>query len=138
MNEELVVIVVSLFSCVIVAGLVALAVFLIKKSAEDVKESELAYNKILQSLPADKQTLFVMQYNSSKKNPTTAVLLTLFLGGLGAHKFYMGETGLGVLYLVFCWTYIPSIIAFIEVFTISSKVGKYNQRKAMEIASYIK
>ena len=42
------------------------------------------------------------------------VLLALFLGGLGIHKFYAGKTAAGVLYLLFCWTLIPGILAFIE------------------------
>jgi TM2 domain-containing membrane protein YozV len=48
------------------------------------------------------------------KNRTVAILLAFFLGGIGVHKFYLGETLMGVLYLVFCWTMIPSLIAFIE------------------------
>ena len=44
-----------------------------------------------------------------------AILLALFLGGFGVHKFYLGRVGAGVLYLIFCWTFIPSIIAFIEM-----------------------
>lgn len=48
------------------------------------------------------------------KNKTSAVLLALFLGGFGAHKFYLGRNLQGVLYLLFCWTFIPAIIAFIE------------------------
>lgn len=47
-------------------------------------------------------------------NKTTYLLITFFLGGLGVHKFYTGKIGLGIVYLLFCWTYIPSIIAFIE------------------------
>jgi len=43
-----------------------------------------------------------------------AALLAFFLGGFGAHKFYLGKIGLGILYLVFFWTFIPAIIAFIE------------------------
>jgi len=50
----------------------------------------------------------------SNKTRMTAVVLAFFLGGLGVHKFYLGRTLLGVLYLVFCWTLIPSCIAFIE------------------------
>ncbi len=45
-----------------------------------------------------------------------AALLAFFLGGFGAHKFYLGRPGLGVLYLLFCWTLIPGLIAFVEFF----------------------
>jgi len=52
------------------------------------------------------------------KNKGVAILLCFFLGGLGAHKFYLGQIGLGVLYLLFFWTFIPAIIAFFEFFMI--------------------
>lgn len=48
-----------------------------------------------------------------KKNKTTAALLALFLGGIGIHKLYL-KRGNWWLYLVFCWTFIPAIIALIE------------------------
>jgi len=41
-------------------------------------------------------------------------LLAIFLGGFGVHKFYASKTGMGILYLVFCWTLIPGLIGFIE------------------------
>lgn len=34
-----------------------------------------------------------------RKNKYVALLLCLFLGGLGAHKFYEGKIGMGILYL---------------------------------------
>ena len=49
-----------------------------------------------------------------KVNKLAYVLLTFFLGGIGIHKFYSGHIFLGILYLLFCWTGIPSLIAFIE------------------------
>jgi TM2 domain-containing membrane protein YozV len=48
------------------------------------------------------------------KSKGTAIVLALLLGGLGAHKFYLGHPGWGVLYILFCWTFVPSIIALIE------------------------
>jgi TM2 domain-containing membrane protein YozV len=51
---------------------------------------------------------------TSGRSRTTAALLAIFLGSFGVHKFYLGKTGLGFLYLVFFWTYIPGIIGFIE------------------------
>tara|TARA_X000001036_G_C19987485_1_gene524881 strand:+ start:149 stop:478 length:330 start_codon:yes stop_codon:yes gene_type:complete len=51
----------------------------------------------------------------SGKSKLAAVLFAFFLGGFGGHKFYLGQTGLGVLYLVFFWTFIPALIALIEM-----------------------
>ncbi|MHB1484824.1 MAG: TM2 domain-containing protein [Saccharofermentanales bacterium] len=63
-------------------------------------------------------------YSVPQKSKITAGLLALFLGGLGIHKFYLNRAGLGILYLLFCWTYIPTIISAIEgiiYFTTSDK-----------------
>ena len=48
------------------------------------------------------------------KSKITAGVLGILLGGLGVHKFYMGKIGMGIIYLVFCWTWIPGIVGFIE------------------------
>jgi TM2 domain-containing membrane protein YozV len=47
-------------------------------------------------------------------NKTTAALLAIFLGDFGAHKFYLGQSVLGGLYLIFFWTLIPALIGFLE------------------------
>jgi TM2 domain-containing membrane protein YozV/ribosomal protein L40E len=48
------------------------------------------------------------------KNRIAAALFALLLGGVGIHKFYLGRVGQGILYLIFCWTFIPALIGFIE------------------------
>ena len=48
------------------------------------------------------------------KSRITAALLAFFLGGFGLHKFYLGKTFQGILYVLFSWTFIPTIIAWIE------------------------
>ena len=56
----------------------------------------------------------VRQRTASSKSKVVAGVLALFLGGLGIHKFYLGRGGMGVLYLVFCWTFVPAVIGFFE------------------------
>lgn len=53
------------------------------------------------------------------KSQTVAGLLCAFLGGLGAHRFYLGKTVSGILFLLFCWTGIPGLIAFFNLFGIA-------------------
>ncbi|MFB6200538.1 MAG: TM2 domain-containing protein [Halorhabdus sp.] len=50
----------------------------------------------------------------SDSDQVTAGILALLLGGLGAHKFYQGNTKLGLVYLCLFWTFIPAILAFVE------------------------
>lgn len=55
-----------------------------------------------------------MPTNKKVVNKVAYVLLALFIGGFGIHNFYAGKTGQGVLFLLFFWTTIPAIIAFIQ------------------------
>jgi TM2 domain-containing membrane protein YozV len=97
--------------------------------------SELDY---MTAMTAEQRMLFQSQYVNAKKDRTVALLLTLFLGGLGAHRFYMGQVGLGIVYLVFCWTLVPAMIAFVELFLIFGRVDRHNQALAFELAQKVK
>lgn len=48
------------------------------------------------------------------KDRTAAALLAILLGGIGAHHFYLGNIILGIVYLLFSWTFIPMIVGIIE------------------------
>lgn len=50
------------------------------------------------------------------KTKGTTIVLTFLLGSIGVHKFYLGQNFQGLLYLFFCWTFIPALIAFLEIF----------------------
>ena len=52
--------------------------------------------------------------NRNRKDKTTAGILGILLGGLGVHKFYLGDTVKGIIYLLTCWTVIPGIIGLVE------------------------
>lgn len=61
----------------------------------------------------NQQSYVPRSYNGGK-NRITAALFAIILGGLGIHHFYLGRIWLGILYIVFCFTWIPSIIGIIE------------------------
>jgi len=64
-----------------------------------------------------------------KKNKVVAALLAFFLGGFGAHKFYLGQQGWGIVYLIFCWTLVPTLAAFVETFMLlGTSDAKFDQR----------
>jgi TM2 domain-containing membrane protein YozV len=48
------------------------------------------------------------------RSRATAAIFAFFLGGVGVHKFYLGQSGAGIVYLLFCWTLVPAFIGFIE------------------------
>ena len=121
----------------ILAAIIGALVFLVNKTKEQEQRTKLQLQELLKTLPEASQTAFVLHYNSQKKNPTAAVVLALLLGGLGAHRFYLNQIGIGILYLVFSWTFIPAIIAFFEAFTLPHTVHKHNQKMAQEAAALI-
>jgi TM2 domain-containing membrane protein YozV len=72
------------------------------------------------------------------KSKSTAILLLLFFGGLGAHKFYLGNNLLGVLYLVFCWSGIPLFLSIIDlVILASTDKKKFNDKYNQEYKEWL-
>lgn len=43
-----------------------------------------------------------------------AAIFAILLGSFGVHRFYLGQTGWGILYVLFCWTLIPAVAGLIE------------------------
>lgn len=68
-------------------------------------------------------TLSTIQF----KNPTTALLLSIFLGAYGIDRFYIGDTGLGIGKLLTCGGL--GIWAIIDWFNISSSTKNRNYSK---------
>lgn len=66
------------------------------------------------------------------KDPTTLLLVSIFLGSLGIDRFMLGDTGMGILKLLTAG--LCGILTIIDWFTISNKVKEYNFAKFMEMA----
>ena len=81
------------------------------------------------------QAVFQMQYESVRRDEVVGVLLAFFLGCFGVHHFYVGRTGLGILYICFSWTGIPAILGVIECFFMPGRVRMYNAIQAAGLAA---
>ncbi len=65
------------------------------------------------------------------KDPTTLLLVSIFLGTLGIDRFMLGDTGMGILKLltVGCC----GILTIIDWFTVSKRAKNYNFNKVMSL-----
>jgi len=82
----------------------------------------------VRQMPIPLPTNFRTATDTGRSRIVTA-FLAFFLGGLGVHKFYLGKIGWGIVYLIFCWTLIPSIVALIEsIIFFSMNDEEFNQK----------
>lgn len=137
--QELVV----LLGLVIVVGVAIVVIkgaILVVKSASDANKTseDIDIHSMMSSLTEHERLLFLTEYNNTKKSYPTAILLAFFLGGVGAHHFYMRRIGLGILYSLFCWTFVPLIIALIECFFMKRRVVNFNIEQARLIQTKLR
>ena len=71
-------------------------------------------------------SLYYARLRAMQKDEVIGVLLAFFLGGFGAHHFYLRRFGLGTVYLLFFWTGIPALVALVECFLMPGRVRRYN------------
>ena len=64
------------------------------------------------------------------KDPTVALVLSIIVGGLGVDRFYIGDTGLGVLKLITCGGL--GVWWLVDMFVISGKTKKNNVKEFQE------
>ncbi len=81
------------------------------------------------------EAIFYQQYEAVRRDEIVGILLALFLGSFGIHHFYLRRTGLGVLYCLFFWTGIPTILGFFECFFMPGRVREFNAIQAAGIAA---
>ena len=63
------------------------------------------------------------------KDPTTLLLVSLFLGGLGVDRFMLGETGMGILKLLTAG--VCGILTIIDWFPVQKKTKELNYNNLM-------
>jgi len=87
------------------------------------------------NLTDEQRAVFYAQMSVVQKDEVVGVLLALFLGTFGAHHFYLRRNGLGILYVLFCWSGIPTLASFIECFFMPGRVRQFNAEQAALLAA---
>ena len=68
------------------------------------------------------------QRSRGYKSKMAAGVLAIFLGGLGVHRFYLGQWW-GIFYLLLFWTMVPGLVALVEgVVFLASSQESWDQR----------
>ena len=65
------------------------------------------------------------------KDPTTILLVSIFLGSLGIDRFMIGDTGMGILKLLTLG--VCGIMTIVDWFTISKKTKDLNFNNVMAL-----
>lgn len=85
----------------------------------------------------ENRTIALLEYSNAQKKPVIMWLIWLFLGSLGVHRYYLGDTKQGVLMTIsglIGW--VPGLIwALIDAFVIGKRMRTVNHAAWSAIAS---
>ena len=84
---------------------------------------------IREKLMAADETKFSLASTIDYKDPTTLLLISIFVGGLGIDRFMLGDTGMGILKLLtggLC-----GVLTIIDWFSIQKKARELNYNNLM-------
>ena len=84
---------------------------------------------IKEKLSAMDESKLMMLQTIELKDPTTILLVSIFLGSLGIDRFMLGDTGMGILKLLTCG--VCGILTIIDWFTVSKKTKELNFNNIM-------
>lgn len=114
------------------------------RQQQPVRQPEVVYHPTNSRSSSNSDVGKVMMYESNKKSVGVAYLLWFFFGMLGAHRFYIGETGTGtaILLITICSIFLKFVLigfvtifisvtwVFVDLFLIPSLVKKQNNELA--------
>ncbi len=82
-----------------------------------------------QKLAEADENKFALASGVEFKDPTTILLVSLFLGSLGVDRFMLGETGMGILKLLTLG--VCGILTIIDWFSVQKKAKELNYNNLM-------
>jgi len=100
-------------------------------------DEQVVVAQLMTSMSNEQAEQFARVYRQRRKDETTVLLTTLlaFLGIAGINRFYLGQVGMGLVYLLtagFCL-----IGTIVDIFNHKSLTSGYNEQQAINVAALI-
>lgn len=94
--------------------------------------------ELMKDMTEQEKQQFMMFYQGKRKDQQTMLIFTLigFFGVAGIQRFVIGDTVMGIVYLLtigFC-----GIGTIVDIINIRSMTVEYNQKQAVESANFIR
>lgn len=80
----------------------------------DGSEQGSAYTRTAGDKPRQNDFMTDVTTDFYGRNRLCASLFGILLGTFGIHEFYLGNTFLGILSVLFCWTGIPALVGLVK------------------------
>jgi len=111
---------------------------IIKYLPELQGDEQLTVAQIITDMDETQAEQFANVYRQRRKDETTVLMTTLlaFLGIAGVNRFYLGQIGMGLAYLLtagFCL-----IGTLVDLFNYRSLTSSYNEKQALEVGMLIR
>jgi TM2 domain-containing membrane protein YozV len=111
------------------------------KSIDYLQEKRTEFVHLMNKFNSDTKNFIeinlTLAKNKRKSKKTATILAFPVLGSLGLHKFYLGEIGKGILYLVFSFLLVPAIISLFEFISyLSISIEKFDAKFNPEYSYY--
>ncbi|ALX50432.1 TM2 domain-containing protein [Lentibacillus amyloliquefaciens] len=90
-----------------------------------------------QSMSTEELAVLEGEFEEAKKPKWVTYTLWFFLGGIGGHRFYVGDTGYAIAMLFLNWATF-GIWSLIDVFLIGKRLRKKNAEIEMGLINKIK
>ena len=110
----------------------------IKYMPELQGEEQLTIAQIMTDMTEEQAEQFARVYRQRRKDDTTVLLTTLLaiLGIAGVNRFYLGQVGMGIAYLLtagFCL-----IGSIVDIVNYRSLAHSYNEKQALDVGMLIR
>jgi len=111
---------------------------IIKYLPELQGDEQLTVARVITEMSEEQAEQFASVYRQRRKDETTTLMTTLaaFLGIAGVNRFYLGQVGMGLAYLLtagFCL-----IGTVVDIFNYRSLTAAYNEKQALEVGMLIR